>query len=158
MGIWTKRRAVIGFALAASVSAFAAGCVTPPPPTVVNLALAAAPDANPDSAGRPSPVVVRIYQLAAPAEFQQADFFALYDQAAQTLGPNLVGTDEVALAPGQAQTVTVTLKPGAEVLGLIASYRDIDQAQWRVLITPPKNQTSQSAVTVSRTAMMLAGS
>src|SRR3546814_5877148 len=74
-------------ALAAVAALFlVAGCAAAPEkPTIVVLSLTAAPDVNPDASGRPSPVVVRIYQLASPTAFAAADFFQPYQQEAAVL-------------------------------------------------------------------------
>ena len=52
---------------------------------LVPMMLSAASDVNPDATGRPSPIVVRVYQLRADAAFAAADFFALFDEEQQTL-------------------------------------------------------------------------
>ena len=65
------------------------GCSSPPPkppqPVNVKLTLVASPDVNPDGQNRPSPIVVRIYQLKDDTGFKDADYFALYDKEAATL-------------------------------------------------------------------------
>ena len=51
----------------------AAGCASgPKKPAEVRLALQASADTNPDASGRPSPVVVRVYQLKNDAAFTAA--------------------------------------------------------------------------------------
>jgi len=72
-------------------------CSTPPPkPQPVNLKLniTASADVNPDAQNRPSPVVIRIYQLKDDAAFKGADFFALYDKEEATLAAALVSGGE----------------------------------------------------------------
>ena len=71
----TRRRALALIA-AVGVSLTAAGCGGgPPPPGSVDLTVTAAPDINPDTAGRSSPVVLRVFHLADPTSFLAADFF-----------------------------------------------------------------------------------
>ena len=87
-------------------------CSTPPPkPQPVNLKLniTASADVNPDAQNRPSPVVIRIYQLKDDAAFKGADFFALYDKEEATLAAALVSRVEFELAPGEKKTVTLTI-------------------------------------------------
>src|SRR5271155_5434729 len=66
----------------------------PPKPQVVKLIVSASTDVNPDALGRPSPVVVRIYQLKDDAAFKDADFFALYDKEQPTLAASLISREE----------------------------------------------------------------
>ena len=51
------------------------GCASAPKPTLVQVALSAQANVNPDSRGRPSPIVVRFYELKTPTAFNNADFF-----------------------------------------------------------------------------------
>ena len=52
----------------------------PPEPTRVVLEFEAAGDINPNSEGRASPVVLRIYRLESYSVFEDADFFSLYEK------------------------------------------------------------------------------
>ena len=109
-------------------------CSTPPPkPQPVNLKLniTASADVNPDAQNRPSPVVIRIYQLKDDAAFKGADFFALYDKEEATLAAALVSRVEFELAPGEKKTVDYSVSPDTRFIGVVAAYRDIRNAQWR---------------------------
>jgi type VI secretion system protein VasD len=109
-------------------------CSTPPPkPQPVNLKLnmTASADVNPDAQNRPSPVVIRIYQLKDDAAFKGADFFALYDKEEATLAAALVSRVEFELAPGEKKTVDYSVSPDTRFVGVVAAYRDIRNAQWR---------------------------
>jgi type VI secretion system protein VasD len=109
-------------------------CSTPPPkPQPVNLKLniTASADVNPDAQNRPSPVVIRIYQLKDDAAFKGADFFALYDKEEATLAAALVSRVEFELAPGEKKTVDYSVSPDTRFVGVAAAYRDIRNAQWR---------------------------
>lgn len=111
------------------------GCSSPPPkppqPVNVKLTLAASPDVNPDGQNRPSPIVVRIYQLKDDTAFKDADYFALYDKEAATLAAALVSRVEFELAPGEKRTVDYAVSPDTRYIGVAAAYRDIRNAQWR---------------------------
>ena len=111
------------------------GCSSPPPkppqPVNVKLTLAASPDVNPDGQNRPSPIVVRIYQLKDDTGFKDADYFALYDKEAATLAAALVSRVEFELAPGEKRTADYAVSPDTRYIGVAAAYRDIRNAQWR---------------------------
>src|SRR5262249_28424185 len=102
----TRRRAFAVF-VGAGLSLVTA-CSGSSSPGIVELTITAADDINPDAAGRASPVVLRIYQLAAGTQFQAADFFQLFEKEAPTLGPDLVAREEVIVAPSDSRKVTIT--------------------------------------------------
>jgi len=84
----------------------AAGCSSkqpkPPPPTKAAIVVTA--DVNPDAAGRPSPIVVRLYQLKEEGAFNGASYFALADKEQATLGPSLESREEYELQPGRRKS------------------------------------------------------
>jgi type VI secretion system protein VasD len=102
------------------------------------MTIAAGADANPDASGRPSPVVVRVYQLKTDAAFAAADFFALYDDDQKVLGVELISRDEFVLAPSERRTLDVTVSGDTRYVGAIAAFRDIRNAEWRALIPAPR--------------------
>jgi type VI secretion system protein VasD len=120
------------FLLAVVVVALSAGCGTSPPkPTVIEAAVDAATDLNPDSRGRASPIVVRVFELKTLAAFNGADFFSLWDRERETLASELVARDEFQLRPGEPKKFERTLQPDTRYIGVIAAYRDLERAQWR---------------------------
>lgn len=145
------------------------GCAKGPPPAPPSITIAAPPDArvkasmtvaaaadtNPDGAGRPSPIVVRVYQLRTDAAFNGADFFPLFDDDQKVLGPELITRDEFVLAPAEQRTIDVTLSAETRYVGAVAAFRDIRNAQWRGLIPTPRNGLR---VTVERSRVVLSGS
>ena len=110
----------------------------PPKPSKARMTVIAQADVNPDAGGRPSPVVVRVYQLQQDAKFANADFFALFDDEQQALGADLLARDEVTLAPGERKELQLVVKGEAKFLGAVAAYRDIRNSQWRAVQPAPK--------------------
>jgi len=134
--------------VAYAVLAGCGGAPPPPPPTVAALTITASADANPDGSGNGAPVAVRIYQLAGTAAFDQADFFQLYNNDQALLGADLLGRDEVTIAPGASQPLVKEMKSGATAIGVVAAFRDIQHANWRAKTVPPANKTTAITVTV----------
>src|SRR5579864_6296177 len=98
-----NHRLILGFSVGFAGLLALAGCSAPPPP-VLNLTITGTADQNPDAAGRPSPVAVRVYQLSGTAKFEQADVFALKDNEAKTLGTEAAaGSQEYLIAPGDTK-------------------------------------------------------
>ena len=133
-----NRGFVVSMAMACALLGLAACASTPPKPAPTQAVLAASANVNPDALGRPSPVVVRIYQLSGDAQFNDAGFFALYDHERATLGSSLLMRDERTLFPGQKVTFDLALSPGARFLGVAAAYRDVRRAHWRAVVGVPE--------------------
>ncbi|HAS8247655.1 TPA: type VI secretion system lipoprotein TssJ [Vibrio vulnificus] len=99
-----------------------------------NLEIKTGFNVNPDMNGRPSPVVVYVLELTSDTLFTSQDFFSLYENTAQTLGPDLVNKTELYLSPGQNTLYESTMKPSVEYIGIVVAYRDIENANWRKVI------------------------
>ena len=117
------------------------------------MTIAASADTNPDASGRPSPVVVRVYQLKSDAAFNAAEFFALFDDDQKVLGPELISRDEFVVAPAESRTMDVAVSTDTRYVGAIAAFRDIRNAQWRGLVVPA--QRKGLTVTVERARIVL---
>jgi len=141
----------LGWTFVGALVAVSCGKAPPPAPPSITIAappdarvkapmtLAASADTNPDATGRPSPVVVRVYQLRTDGAFAGADFFALFDDDQKVLGPELISRDEFVLAPAERRTMDVTLSGETRYVGAVAAFRDIRNAQWRVLVPASKS-------------------
>jgi type VI secretion system protein VasD len=128
----------------------------PPPPGVIDLAIKAGPDINPDPEGKAAPALVRVYQLASPVKFQNADFFLLFEKEKDTLGADLLGREEIAVAPGQTKTLNQPLKPNATHVGVLAAFRDIDKASWRAIVDVPPHGTTKLEAELEKLKVELA--
>lgn len=104
----------------------------------IDLVVASQPNVNPDYAGRPSPVIVKMYELRKELAFKQADFQTLFEKPMQALGADLLAADELVLTPGEVRRVSY--QPGASThfVGLVDGFRHMERAQWRAtrLINP----------------------
>ncbi len=129
-----NRRIVAGCLLLAAL--LGACSSAPPKPAAAKMMLIAAPDVNPDSKGRPSPIVVRLYQLRTEGEFTDAQFFPLYDREKELLAASLITREEYTLLPGEQRELKLEVSPDARFLGVLAAYRD-PAAKWRALSPAP---------------------
>lgn len=131
-------RAVLGVLLAAGLAPVLAGCGSdpepPPPKTLAEVNVMAAPTLNPDINGRPSPVVVRFHQLVTTDLFNNADFFQLFEQDQAALGPTSVGKQDAVVQPGQIETVKVAIKSDVTALGVVVAFRNFEKAIWRAVV------------------------
>lgn len=118
-----------------------AGCASAPKPAKVSLNLVASNSVNPDLEGRPSPVVVQVYRIRAADAFNNARFFELYDDAEQVLGQDLVGVTEIEMSPDSKRTLSVEgMTADTRYIGVLAAYRDIDEARWRAIVETPSGE------------------
>ncbi|KNH29515.1 type VI secretion protein [Pseudomonas syringae] len=131
-------------------------CASSPRPTVVVMYIQAAADLNPTAGGQATPVRVRLYELKSGAVFSRADYFSLVDAASKTLSTDLVAQDEMLIQPGQQLTLERTLDEQSRLLGLVVSYRELDRAVWRQVVSIPSNETAPLTVSLKARAVSTA--
>lgn len=139
-------RAVVGVAVLAL-----AACGGPPPPTLVDLTMVAAPDANSyTNDGRGYPVQLSVYQLKSPDAFTATDYSQIGD-----LSGDLI--DTYTLSPGASQTVQHELDPEARYLGVVAAFRQINTglATWKATMPVAPNETSAVTANVGASSVAL---
>ena len=124
------------FLAAAAASGLMAACAKKPPgPAVIAVAVTGAPGMNPGPDGADRPVTLSLLRLKDAGAFNSADMFALLEDPATVLAADLIGVDQLAVAPGGKAAKTITFEPEAKQLGLLASLRDPAGKVWR-LATP----------------------
>lgn len=99
----------------------------------VELAVASQPNVNPDYSGRPSPVVVKVYELRNSMSFKQADFQTLFEHPMQAMGSDVVAADELIFVPGEARTIAYLPSMDSRFLGIVAGFRQMGRGYWRAL-------------------------
>lgn len=102
--------------------ALLAGCMEAAAPTVLAVSVQGRAGMNPGPSGGDRPVTLTIVQLASSSAFDSADYFALQDPAS-ALGPDLIRTNQIVLAPGGTATTNITIQPGTTVVGVIGGFR-----------------------------------
>jgi type VI secretion system protein VasD len=103
-------------------------------PTIVELTVVGGPELNPNAQGRASPVVVRIFDLAATHSFEASDYESLFERPGDELKHDAAAQDEFVLRPGDIQQHDRNLQPQVRALGVAAAFRDLEHAQWRLTI------------------------
>ena len=103
-------------------------------PAVLNAKVVASAEVNPDARKRPSPVVVRIFELKAPTLFEQADFVSLFEKEQATLGPELISREEFVLRPGETKPLSKPLSPDTKFVGVMVAFRELERARWRAVV------------------------
>lgn len=151
-----RRRA--GLRLAAlGCGALLLGCGTPAPkPTRVEASILAAADLNPSVNARPSPVLMRVYELRSQTAFNQADFMTLYQSDQASLAADLVAREEMMLQPGEKRSLNKQLAAETRFIGVVAAYRDLERAIWRAVVPVTPGQQQNLTIRADRLAVSAA--
>lgn len=152
-------RVLLTVAVSVAGAAMLAACASkPPPPSTLSIKVSAGAKLNADNRGRPSPVVVRLYELKSVAEFNSADFLSLYEKDQQVLGAALVVRDELVVNPGESKTIDKLLDADARFIGVMASFRELEKARWRSAVTLVPAKNNVVTITLDALSVQAAGS
>ena len=149
-----NRRAFLATSAAAGLLAACGG--GPPGPAAVTVAVTGAAGMNPGPDGADRPVTLTILRLKDAGAFNSADFFALQNDPAAALGADLVGMDQLAVAPGASASKTVSFEPEATTLGLMAALRDPTGKVWRSVAPVAPGKAATATVTLGPSGLTLA--
>jgi len=142
-------------AIALSVALLLSACGSKPPPKPASVTgtIEATAQVNPSASKRPSPLLVRIYELKSVAAFNAADFMSLYQRDQAELAADLVTKEEFVMSPGETKTFAKTLGADTRFLGVVAAYRDLEHAKWRSVVAVLPNQPQKMTVTAGDLAV-----
>ncbi|WP_451975629.1 type VI secretion system lipoprotein TssJ [Azospirillum endophyticum] len=146
----------VGSAAVLALSACSSAPPPAPPPTTIQMTVVGASALNPDPNERPSPVMLRLYQLGPSDAFANADFFQVIDQDKATLGPTLLDRQELAVPPDSRQTVTIQPKPDVKTLAIAAAFRAYEKAGWRAMLPIEPNKANNFVLTAKDSSITLA--
>jgi len=146
----------------AGLSTILLGCASDPPaeppppePTIVNLQIETSSDLNADSKGKGAPVMLRIYELRQPDNFNSADFFALFNNEQATLSVDLAHKQEMLLQSGMSKKLTLKPEDTVTTLGFFAAFRQVDTAQWRIDAEVKAHQTQTLNVKIKNNQLTI---
>lgn len=155
-----RRRRMIALIVGVTGSGSLTGCgmfakAPPPPPKpgTLSINISASSAVNPNANNRPSPVVVRVYELKASAQFESADFLSLYDKDQAVLGADIVARDEIVFAPGDKKVISKPLAADTKFIGVVAAFRDLERARWRALVPVLPNKNNLVAINLDGIAV-----
>ena len=106
-------------------------------PIPLEITLGALENVNPTEDGRPSPVVVRVFELANDSRFQIADYYELMAQGAVSLEGDVLSSEEHILIPGEVRLVRKRASLQSKYLGIVAGYRNTASV-WRAITPLPE--------------------
>lgn len=103
----------------------------------LDLAVTARDTVNPDDKGRPSPVLVRVYELKTASAFENADYYSLENADKTLLTQDLLARDEFILRPGESRAIERKLNADTQAIGFLVGYRELGKATWRSVYKLP---------------------
>lgn len=117
-------------------------------PVELELLLQVSAKVNPDSRQRPSPILVRFYELKEAAAFNRADFVSLFQRDEALLGGDLLAREEHVLQPSERRPLKRALNAQTRFLAVFAAYRDLERAYWRAVLPVQDKRPWQVTVLV----------
>lgn len=117
-----------------------------PTPTVMEANILVSSQVNPDSSGRASPVVMRIYELKNLGKFQSADFYKLSSGYEAILGSDLVASEQFHLHPGDDKALKHEVTSDTQYIAVTVAYRNLNKAVWRASLPLVANTTNRFAI------------
>ncbi|MCL6269347.1 type VI secretion system lipoprotein TssJ [Sansalvadorimonas sp. 2012CJ34-2] len=125
--------------------------------TLAELEFQAARNVNLDDDGRPSPLVIRVFKLADSRQFEREDFLALYENAEERLGNDLLGAIQLKeIAPGENRLEAIELTPEVHYLGIIAEYARYGEAKTMLLVPIDAHYSNDFTVVANDKGLALA--
>lgn len=146
------------FGLVLIAGALVAACAGPKPPkqpdpTVAQVTITAAKDANPDPSGRASPSVVFIYALKPGAPFATGSYDVLTGGELGELSKTMSRIARLVIVPGKTTKKIFELPKGTAGVGIAVGYRQIDTAVWRASAPVKPNEVSLLKATIGANAV-----
>lgn len=132
-----------------------AGCASPPKPLITEVegTIKAATNLNPSLSKRPSPLLVRLYELKTASAFNNADFVSLYQRDQTELGADLVAREEFVMNPGETRPIRRVAAPETRFIGVLGVYRDLDRARWRAIVALQPGQKHTLTISADELAI-----
>lgn len=122
---------------------------------VMTVSARMAAGANPGPDGTDRPLTVTLLQLNATDAFDGADVVALQDPAT-AMGPTLLRTDQIVLAPAGSGMLDIPVVAGATSLGIIAGFRDSSGKTFRATRPVPASGSASISINISPAGLSVA--
>ncbi len=147
------RSAVILFSCAIVLSS----CASFKFDTNVRLKFVVSESVNPDSYGRPSPVVINLLFLGSNRQFEQEDLISLMQDAEERLGKDLINMIRLKeFIPGEVRTEKFQqLAPEITHIGIVTEYIEYQDAEAKQLIVIRPESDNDYVVRVNKLSMSL---
>jgi type VI secretion system protein VasD len=127
MGSATVRTAILLVVMLALV-----GCASGPPKRdAVPVEVRASAFVNPDTSGRPSPVVVYLLSLRSIDGLGSVALSNIIDGPANALASDLVSFRQVTLLPGEVKSLDIDVSSDTRFVAVVGALQAYQQMQWK---------------------------
>lgn len=118
--------------------------------TDLHLNISANEEINPDHTQRPSPVVIRLYELKDVSVFEKADFIDIYERDQDLLSTSLVARHLLKpVIPGEERQERLVLKPDTTHVGLFAEFAQYQGASYKVVFPVTQHNVFRDLIRVT---------
>jgi len=100
-------------------------------PGKMDVIITSSADVNPDGQGGASPIVVLLYELKTPSNFESAAFSNLYTDESQSLGDDLLHREKFHLQVSGQVTYKTEISPDTRFIAVVAAYRNLNHSIWK---------------------------
>jgi type VI secretion system protein VasD len=114
-----------------------------PKPVGLVIKITASEDVNPDLQGRPSPIVLHLFELSSVESFNSLDYLGLTSNSGMALGADRLNGTQTVIAPGGFSALELQIDTRTNAIGIVAGYRDIDNATWRRAVPVVPGETDE---------------
>ncbi|WP_395344129.1 type VI secretion system lipoprotein TssJ [Ningiella sp. W23] len=104
-------------------------------------AISASDTINPDINGRPSSVLLRVYQLKSKRNFENARYEDIFSQGQHTLGAEFLSVDEYLIDPNTNMQIELEVLEASRFIGIAVGFRSINATNWRTVIAMPEKSS-----------------
>jgi len=140
--------------LSVAIAGLLGACAGAPKRENLGMQVTATADVNPDMQGRPSPVILHIMVLNSTEQFNRLDYMSLTQPSGSALGAELLSKNRLVLQPGESKALPMELNPMTTDIGLVAGFRDIDNATWRKVVPITQGDTKGISITLEQTQIV----
>ncbi len=125
--------------------------------TYVKLTFRVSSDVNPDGAGRPSPLILRYYELKSPTLFERANFLDLFENDKEVLGADLIRRHDVKrLVPGLEEHVEdAQISDEAQYIAVYAEFTRYQNSDYYLLIPVKPHSKTKKEILITGTSLRL---
>jgi type VI secretion system protein VasD len=134
-----NRRVLLAISIVLSVAGCAMSSRSSPPaePGPIEVEIVAADRLNPDEHGQSLPTVFHIYQLKSAVKLERAEVERIYRAPGETLGADLLQSEEITLSPGEKLSRRLDREQSARALAVVALFRRPTGSSWRAIVELP---------------------
>lgn len=109
---------------------------------------------NPDTNGRPSPIVINLLFLKDNRQFEQEDLISLLSNASERLGKDVIDTVRLKeFIPGEERTETFKLSNDTAYIGILAEYVQYQDAEAKLILPIEAHTTNKYFVNINKLSM-----